>query len=246
MTDVNPPQKSVETTWARPIDRLKVPEMPSEATNLNVEGRRVTGPLQGFGQLWQKTFRVRLPGIEQTPIEVLKTWKEGFPKFHAQENRFYPSKTGIVPGEVLLINAMTPGGPVSTGMLVLYVDDESFTLMTPEGHPESGWVTFSTYNENNTVVAQVQTMARANDPIYELAFMTIGTHLQDSIWENVLKNLAAHYRLQGQVTAQKTLVDPKRQWSRVKNVWYNAQIRTIFYSLGAPFRWVGKKLGREQ
>jgi hypothetical protein len=27
------------------------------ATNINVEGRRAVGPLQGFDQLWQKTYR---------------------------------------------------------------------------------------------------------------------------------------------------------------------------------------------
>ena len=33
--------------------------------------------------------------------------------------------------------------------------------MTPEGHPESGWVTFSAADDAGAVVAQVQTMARA-------------------------------------------------------------------------------------
>ena len=38
-----------------------------------------------------------------------------------------------------------PGAPVklSTGVLVLYADDESFTFMTPEGHTLSAWITFS-------------------------------------------------------------------------------------------------------
>ena len=33
--------------------------------------------------------------------------------------------------------------PLSTGVLVLYADDESFTLMTPQGHVFAGWITFS-------------------------------------------------------------------------------------------------------
>ena len=39
-------------SWAQPVSRLRVPELPSEAINLNVEGRKVVGPLQGFGQMW--------------------------------------------------------------------------------------------------------------------------------------------------------------------------------------------------
>ncbi|MDQ4076030.1 MAG: hypothetical protein M3220_07265, partial [Chloroflexota bacterium] len=126
-------KRSPETTWARSRSPLKVGETPKGAVNLNVEGRQVVGPLQGFGQLWQKTYRVRLEGVGVAPTEVVRTWKERFPEFHPSENRFYPSLAGIQPGEVVLINAMTPGGPVSTGVMVLYADDESFTLMTPEG-----------------------------------------------------------------------------------------------------------------
>ena len=32
---------------------------------------------------------------------------------------------------------------LSTGVMVLYADEESFTLMTPEGHMFAGWITFS-------------------------------------------------------------------------------------------------------
>jgi hypothetical protein len=50
---------------------------------------------------------------------------------------------GVKPGEVLLINATVGGMPVYTGVRVIYADEESFTVMIPEGHPESGWNTFS-------------------------------------------------------------------------------------------------------
>ena len=40
--------------WAQ-TSTLKVGRVPTGALNLNVEGRQLLGPLQGFGQLWQKT-----------------------------------------------------------------------------------------------------------------------------------------------------------------------------------------------
>ena len=55
--------------WAKYAETLKVTGVAEGATNINVEGRRAVGPLQGFGQLWQKTYRVRLAGIETTPEE---------------------------------------------------------------------------------------------------------------------------------------------------------------------------------
>jgi hypothetical protein len=35
--------------WAEPVETLMVSEVPAGAVNLNVAGRRVVGPLQGFG-----------------------------------------------------------------------------------------------------------------------------------------------------------------------------------------------------
>jgi hypothetical protein len=159
--------------WAPPVSRLKVVDVPSSAVNLNVDGRRIVGPLQGFGQMWQKTYRVRLTGIKVTPAQVVQTWKENFTKFQPPENRFYPSPAGITPGEVVLINAMTPGGPVATAIMALYANDESFTLITPEGHPESGWVMFSAFEQDGTVTAQMQSLARARGPIYEQAYRPV-------------------------------------------------------------------------
>ena len=52
--------------------------------------------------------------------------------------------TGLAPGEVARIDMDMPGRvTLSTGVLVLYADDESFTLMTPQGHMFAGWITFS-------------------------------------------------------------------------------------------------------
>ena len=40
--------------WAQNVSALKVAHAPDEALNLNIDGRQLVGPLQGFGQLWQK------------------------------------------------------------------------------------------------------------------------------------------------------------------------------------------------
>jgi hypothetical protein len=227
--------------WAGHIDTLTVPDVPSGAVSLNVEGRRVVGPLQGFGALWQKTYQVRLRGENLTPAAVVQVWKERFPEFQPPHNRFYPSVAGVAPGEVVLINASLQGMPVGTGVIVLYADDESFTLMTPQGHPESGWVTFSAAadeEEAGTIVAQVQSMARANDPIYELGFRFGASGMQEQIWTHVLTALAAHFACEQSVSLSKICVDPKLQWSQAGNIWHNAAMRSMLYTLAAPARWV--------
>jgi Domain of unknown function (DUF1990) len=129
--------------------------------------------------------------------------------------------------------------PVHTGVRVIYADDESFTLMTPEGHPESGWNTFSVYIEDDgRTIAQIQSLARATDPIYEIGFRIVGSTQQEWIWTHVLKSLAAHFGMNAPVTFEKVCIDPKRQWSQITNLWYNAGVRSILYTLTTPLRWL--------
>ena len=152
----------------------------------------MSGPLQGFGQLWQKTFRVELDG-SLTPQEVVAAWKERFPTFWPKGARFYAPLAGIAPGEVALLDiAPVPGSPVklSTGVMVIYADDESFTFMTPEGHTLSAWITFSAYRDGEATVVQAQALERTSDPFDELAYMLGGNRMNDRFWRETLSNVA--------------------------------------------------------
>lgn len=234
-----PPERpSSAAAWAPPIERLVLPGAPAEAINLNVEGRRVTGPLQGFGQMWQKTYRVRLTGSALAPHEVIQTWKEHFPEFWPDGNRFYAPLAGIAPGEVALINLSMPGGaPLSTGVLVLYADAESFTLMTPEGHVFSGWITFSAEREGDDTLVQAQVLMRANDPLYELGLALGGHEQEDEFWRRTLAALAQRLGAPESVVETRVVcVDTRRQWSRAGNIRYNAALRTLLDRLIRPFR----------
>jgi hypothetical protein len=230
--------------WAAPVSKLEVADVPSGAVSLNVEGRHVVGPLQGFGQLWQKTYRVRLTDVEVSPDDVVSHLKQTLPEYMPDDSRFYPSVTGVEPGEVVLINATLPGVPfsIATGVMVLYSDDESFTLMCPEGHPESGWNTFSAYDEDGVTVAQIQSLARANDPVFEFGFRFMGgSKQQERIWNGVLTRLAKHYGVTAQVETRKSLVDNRIQWSQAKNVWYNSALRSV---VNLPIRMTRRVLKR--
>jgi len=245
-----PPQvdhkKSLETAWAKPVDKLSVSGLPAGAINLNVEGRHVAGALQGFGQMWQKTYWVRLSGAPVTPSQVVEVWKQNFPKFWPKGNRFYGPVSGLEPGQVAVLNLAGPGGItapggqplISTGVMVIYSDDESFTFMTPEGHMFAGWITFSALEEEGSTVAQTQVLIRASDPLYEMALrLGFGHKSEDDFWQHTLKGVAAHFGVDGQVQQRTTLVDPKVQWSQARNIWHNAAVRTVVYTLAAPLRW---------
>lgn len=213
--------------WAKPVPSLTLATRIKGARNLNVDGRRAVGPVNGFGQLWQKIFRLYIKGSAVTPEEAIAALKQHFPSFQPSFNRFFPYPSGIVPGQVVLIDSMTPGGPVSTGVLVLYADDRSFTFACPQGHPESGFVTFSAREEKGDTMVQILGLARANDPVYEGAFRVVGSKIQGRIWTHVLGSLAAYLGVPAHIVLDALCVDPGLRWSQAGNLWHNAQIRTI-------------------
>ena len=173
--------------WAKAVSRLHVSEVPEGAININVTGKRLAGPIQGFGKMWQKTYQVNLPRERVGASQLIATWKQRFPDFWPDGSHFYAPLTGIAPGEVALLNMDLPGRmTLSTGVMVLYADDESFTLMTPQGHMFAGWITFSALERDGETQAQAQVLMRASDPIFELALALGGHHQEDVFWEQTL------------------------------------------------------------
>lgn len=236
--------------WAKPTPTIQVQDVPPGAVNINVDGRKRSGALQGFGRLWQKTYRIQLNGIDKTAEEVMQVWKEKFADFQPPENHFYPPMKGIKPNDVLFIDAKVPAFPgspnilpVTSGVTVLYVDENSFTVMTPEGFPVAGWNTFSVMDEDGAPVAQVQSLERASDPVYEVFDRYFGSAAQqEKIWRTVLGNLGKYFGVNGQVTFEKICVDSRLQWSNFGNVTKNAGMRTVFYQMGTPLRWARTKI----
>jgi hypothetical protein len=224
--------------WARrDTHTLRVEHTPTGALNM-IDGRQITGPLQGFGQMWQKTYRILLNTSSVTPAMVIAAWKEHFAEFWPDNSRFFGPLTGIAPGEIALLHIQVGGLPLSTGVLVLYADEESFTLMTPQGHVFAGWITFSAYAEDEGTMVQAQVLMRASDPIYEFGLRFMGGHRQeDQFWQHTLSQVAGHFQLTGTVQIQTVCVDKKIQWSEARNIWHNSAVRTTLHTIVTPARW---------
>ena len=196
--------------------------------------------------MWQKTYRVRLEGSETTPRELIAVWKQHFGTFWPRKARFVAPLSGIAPGEVAALKLSMPGGlRLSTGVLVLYADEESFTLMTPQGHMFAGWITFSAFpDEDGVTCAQAQVLMRASDPLYEIGLTMGGSGEEDRHWEHTLRELARHFGVEGDVTSESVCVDRRRQWSNATNVWQNAGVRSGLYAGMAPIRLLGRPFRR--
>jgi hypothetical protein len=175
--------------------------------------------------MWQKTYRIPVAG--HTPEEVIATWKAEYGRFWPTYNKFYAPIAGIKPGEIGLIKGASGPVRLSTGVMVLYADDVSFTYMTPEGHPFAGWITFSADEKDGVTHAQAHALIRANDPLYELGFMFGGNRQEDRMWQHTLRSLAEYLGAPGEVTTTRIKVDRKRQWRQFGNIRHNSAIRTM-------------------
>jgi hypothetical protein len=211
--------------WAKPIDVFHVEDSIDGAYKGNVEGRKPTGPLQGFGQLWQKSYQVDIP--ETTPEAVIQCWKENFGEFWYPGNKFYAPAAGIAPGEIAMIAGGRGPAKVTTGVRVIYADEVSWSYMTPEGHPWAAIITFSAHEDDPSTKARIDLMVRANDPFYEAMFRVYTSRLEDKIWTHMLTRLAGHFGSEAPVSRHTALVDKRRQWDQWRNIWKNSAIRTL-------------------
>ena len=90
-----------EGDWAAPVDRLEVGNLGASALNLNVHGRRLSGAVQGFGPLWQKTYWARLSGADVLPQDVIHIWKRDYPSFWPDNSYLHRAVARLEPGDVL-------------------------------------------------------------------------------------------------------------------------------------------------
>ncbi len=173
---------------------------------------------------------------------------QSFASFWPKGNTFFAPISGIAPGEVAVLNLASPVGvQLSTGVMVIYADETCFTFMNPAGHMFAAIITFSAFEEDGATVAQVEPLLRANDPLWEIVMRVDGYKREDRFWVQTLTTLAAHFGVTTEVAHEVECLDPRRQWSQVKNIWHNAAIRSGLYTLAVrPAQQIGRRIIRRR
>ncbi|RZU30800.1 hypothetical protein [Blastococcus saxobsidens] len=220
--------------WAAPVQRLGA--VSDAARSRGLEGKRLMGPQQGFGQLWQRNYRVPLPGVDLSAAQVVGEWKARFGEFWPSGGSFHAPLAGIAPGELAALDVGV-GQLVllSTGVFVLYADETSFTFMTPQGHMFTAWITFAAEEDGGTRTAEVSMLLRAADPVAEVAYLLGAARMEDRFWIATLTNLAAALGAERRpVVTRITCVDRRRQWRRWTNLRHNGGPRTLIHGFRAP------------
>jgi hypothetical protein len=225
--------------WAVNVERLTVPAE-SSRYGYNIEGKRVSGPQQGFGRMWQRTYAADL-GNAATPEAVIADWRANFGSYWPRAARFYGSSPVIQPGDVAPLSS----AGFTSGILVVYADDTSFTFLTPEGHMFAAMITFSSERSEGhradgqgaqSTLARIRILLRCSDPIFEAMWPLLRPG-ESYMWTHTLRSVAAaHGVVDPTLSEQTECVDRRRQWKNWRNVRDNAVIRTGWHAVSSPFR----------
>ena len=65
-----------------------------QARDRQRQGRDVVNPTHGFGQLWRRTYRIKLNGVQSSTAEVMKYWKDHFPNSNPPRTVSCPQAMG--------------------------------------------------------------------------------------------------------------------------------------------------------
>jgi hypothetical protein len=219
-----------DANWATKTDRLHV-DPSVRKVGYNIEGRRVAGPQQGFGRLWRRTTIADL-GDAVSPEALVADWRAHFGDYWPAGARFHGGLAGITPGDVAPLET----GPVTTGILVLYADETSFTFMTPEGHMFAAMITFAAEQVDTGTRVRIDILLRTADPVFEAAWFIIRP-TEDRFWAATVRNLAAaHGVTVASIRQTTTLVDSRRLWRNWRNVVRNSGFSTALHAALAPVR----------
>ena len=217
--------------WAGNVEHISIGDVPAEAMNINVNGRKVTSPVNGFGRLWDKKYRFQIDNTDMEPQKIVSLWRSEFPHFWPKGNHLFTSGGApIGPGVTALLNLSIGGMLVlATGIQVIYADDDSFCFSTIQGHMLCGWISFSSFRQDHKTIIQVHPLFRAADLVMELGFRLGAAGQEDQFWHQTLSNLASRLGVEGKIEQQNVLIDSRLRWGEIGNVWYCGAIRSSLY-----------------
>jgi NADH dehydrogenase len=146
-------------------------------------------PAQGVGALTRTVYRAEIRRGRFTPEELISELAEHLAELMPIEFAAEPgAPTQATPGET-----MTGALPLRGHFQVRAVErtPRSFTLVTVEGHPLAGTVTFAAEARPPGISFEVRVLSRPADLADWIAMRTIGRWLQARNWRRVVQRVIA-------------------------------------------------------
>lgn len=143
------------------------------------------------GRLLQRDYWAVIKGSRARPREVMELVAARFSEFAPSELAAFRRTAGEGPlavGDVLEVHIRATG---TYRVRVTHCDENSFTLTTLPGHPESGRITFGAYpNELGDVIFHIRSRARSGSVGHYLGFVAVGEAMQTETWAEFVNRVA--------------------------------------------------------
>lgn len=161
-----------------------------------VGGTDVQEATEGTGPLIHRRYEVELPDRAMSADIVMRLIQlhltELAPAALARFEKSVGSDVVFRVGDEYEISMF---GPWNGTVRVVRMEPDSFTLVTLDGHPEAGHITFSVHDDElapGSLRVVIESWARARDPLVEAAYSTfkIGKMAQTEVWITFLQRLS--------------------------------------------------------
>lgn len=176
----------------------RVTTLPSAALRDSLRaGDKVQAENTGTGALFHRLYEVLLTGTGLTSRAALQLMHRHMTDLSPSPLAHFEKSAG---GDGLLRVGdeydITMLGPWNGTVRVIESTLDHFTLVTLDGHPETGHITFRVVTDDGTPDAlrvQIESWARARDAIVHAAYATlrIGKQIQTEVWITFLQRLSA-------------------------------------------------------
>lgn len=213
--------------WSESLGEVTEEELPPGCEGLNVLGRAIQGPMDGCGKLVLKRYRVLLPGVGESAIEITAVLRKRLTEFWPEGNSIVFGPDGIVPGAVGVIDLTLPGRmPLRTGVRVIHSAPESFTFATLQGHMASGYIDFSVRDGEEGPVVEIASLARTGDPFFNIGFHLFGHVQQERFWQGTISRVAVALGVNPVVEGSQEYLDQSSGSCPISNIGRNAAAST--------------------
>ncbi len=169
------------------------PAMPIPSLN---PGDNAQDARTGTGALFHRLYEVLLTATGLTCGATLRLMHQHMTELAPSALAHFEKSAGT--DDVLRVGdeyEITMLGPWNGKVRVIESAVDHFTLVTLDGHPEAGQITFRVVTEDGTVDeqrVQIESWARARDAVVHAAYATLGVgkQIQTEVWITFLQRLS--------------------------------------------------------
>ncbi len=171
-----------------------VPQVPVAATIR--PGAAIQVADSGSGPLVHRRYEIELQGVTLAPSEILSLVQQHLtelpPSALADFVKSRGAQTVLSVGDEYQITML---GPWNGVVRVADKGRDFFTLVTLDGHPEAGHITFSVRHDairSDSCSVRVESWAKARDALVNVAFrFGPGSQVQTEVWVTFLQRVAS-------------------------------------------------------